>query len=74
MRDLIAKVRAAMARRRAGFVTRSQPSSGPSTLRHSRRVERAPERLDWQVLPAWLEWVVRDGDNPLDGQPPERDR
>ena len=35
MRTFIAKVRAAMARRRAGFVVRSQLGSGASTLGNS---------------------------------------
>ena len=54
--------------RRAG--TRVIPILGASA---ARGVDDAVVRRP-QVLPAWLEWVVRDGDNPLDGQPPERDR
>jgi hypothetical protein len=41
MRDFSAKVRAAMARRWAGFVTRSQPISGVSGMRDSFLGQRA---------------------------------
>jgi hypothetical protein len=40
MRYFIAKVRAAMARRRAGFVTQSQPISGAAALGDIRVLSR----------------------------------